>query len=612
MPHAATSRPRLSLPVILLLLLLLQTQSVAAADDPYTVSLPNGVTLQLIAVSTSPSFDRPWWKPDGSPVDAPPYEHMGSRPHSDPSQRCYELAVRVTGLPPGEQLQRSVGGGAKYYVNGGARPFVGDRQLDDVLAFFVHISPAETSVTLEMGVGANEWRPVVSFPGPGTYGEGPNRVRVLKPEDGGRRPRAEGAEAPRFFVRMLKTDKSLRLLAVDLDGKTHACTGGQSWGGEDQGVDAIFPGLPPERVKEYRLEACPYHPVVFRDVKLRPSDAEGAAALASKWRARRIMDRESKAGADVAKRLAGPMRVLRSSRTAFEDADAWGRALRDVAEIGPPAAPALLAELNRTARPYVRSNMAIALRLIGDPRAIPGLATALASNPFAPNDYGGLPFKDEKLKQYLARCVSMDHGGASLGRPVNEVTETLVALAMGHSEGDQHRMKNDRALYQEASLRWSLWWDQNRAALLRGLPEQRGAYSAAGEPVDLLASLDGLEQRLAKGPALAAEKVAGEWTRLHAAALFGRLAEASLLTANGAKPDAAAYGWTPLHLAAASGSPDVVNRLLEKGGDVNATTPDGCTALHAALGLGLSPAYTRICTSRRPRSCACCSPAAPT
>ena len=73
MPHAASAVSRLCLAAALLLLAAPSAGAAAdkpATNDPYTVSLPNGVTLQLFAVAASPSLDRPWWKPDGSAIDA--------------------------------------------------------------------------------------------------------------------------------------------------------------------------------------------------------------------------------------------------------------------------------------------------------------------------------------------------------------------------------------------------------------------------------------------------------------------------------------------------------------------------------------------------------------
>src|SRR2546423_2175948 len=109
-----------------------------------------------------------------------------------------------------------------------------------------------------------------------------------------------------------------------------------------------------------------------------------------RWRAERLRKMEDRAAADPAsgRRVAEAMRVLRSSGSVFKDTDAWAGAVRDLSEVGPPVVPLVVSEMNWTARPYVRSNMAIVLRSIGDPRAVPGLANALPTTPFAPNDYG--------------------------------------------------------------------------------------------------------------------------------------------------------------------------------------------------------------------------------
>lgn len=576
---------RLLLPVLAFALVATPTRPVMA--DP--VTLPNGLTLELIGVTTGPSIDRAWWKPDGSPLQAPPYEQASYTPRTQPTDRTYELAVRVTGLT-GERIEQSIDRVGKYYVSGGGRPFAGGEEVRDVFVFTVTVPAAEEAATVEFEVGANEWKTLHTFNGPGAYGEGPTRITVKAPDH----PRSErpGQPPPFFYVRAMRGRTALRLVAIGADGKQHLSTGGQWWGRDEQTVPAVFPGLAQEQVREYRLQSLPYHPVKFEGVKLRPGAEAQAAAV--RWRAERLRRMEQRFAADpeAARRAAEALLVLRG-KTALGDTDAWARAVRDLAEAGPPAMPLVVAEMNRTARPYVRSSMAIVLRALGDPRAGPGLATALATTSFAPNDYGGSQIKDEKLRRYIARAARYDAGdmGLSFGRPVNEITETLVVLSGGHSEGDQHRMKNDRRLYEEAAARWSQWWAQNQPALTAGLPLFRGAFDARGEPVDLPASLNDLERLLDAEPDAAKERLAGEWTRLHVAALHNRLFEATLLTANGADANARCYGWTPLHLGAAAGAQDVVARFLEKKLDPNAKTPGGQTVLHAALGLGVSPAY---------------------
>ena len=70
MPHGLPARPRVTRPHVAAILVLLgaacvvlATQTTARAAEP--IVLPNGLTLELVGVSTVPSRDRPWWAPDG-------------------------------------------------------------------------------------------------------------------------------------------------------------------------------------------------------------------------------------------------------------------------------------------------------------------------------------------------------------------------------------------------------------------------------------------------------------------------------------------------------------------------------------------------------------------
>ncbi|WP_067665904.1 ankyrin repeat domain-containing protein [Nocardia miyunensis] len=69
---------------------------------------------------------------------------------------------------------------------------------------------------------------------------------------------------------------------------------------------------------------------------------------------------------------------------------------------------------------------------------------------------------------------------------------------------------------------------------------------------------------------------------LHYAALEGDLAEVErlLATEDVNLPDS--EGWTPLHFAANRGRPQVVERLLDAGADVNAVTAKGMPAIYWA------------------------------
>lgn len=75
------------------------------------------------------------------------------------------------------------------------------------------------------------------------------------------------------------------------------------------------------------------------------------------------------------------------------------------------------------------------------------------------------------------------------------------------------------------------------------------------------------------------------WTPLHLAAFFGHPEVANALLDRGAGVNARSTNSmknTPLHAAAAGGNIELMRLLLERGADANATQEGGWTALHAA------------------------------
>ena len=96
--HAAVRlrRPGLALAVIATVIAVVSLSQLAVngeqdADDapssPAMATLPNGVEVELVGVGFHPSVDRPWWKPDGSPLDKQPDKIMAGS--SGPNERPY-------------------------------------------------------------------------------------------------------------------------------------------------------------------------------------------------------------------------------------------------------------------------------------------------------------------------------------------------------------------------------------------------------------------------------------------------------------------------------------------------------------------------------------------
>ncbi len=109
--------------------------------------------------------------------------------------------------------------------------------------------------------------------------------------------------------------------------------------------------------------------------------------------------------------------------------------------------------------------------------------------------------------------------------------------------------------------------------------------SVAGRTTEVLRKID-------EDPALLEAHSSDGWTPLHLAAFFGHPDLANALLDRGAPVDAPstnAMRNTPLHAAAAGGNLPLVQILVKRGADVNARQESGWTALHSAAQSGNRP-----------------------
>jgi serine/threonine protein kinase len=136
-------------------------QSVTAQPGgPWTARLPSGVTVELLGVAENPSLHRPWWRPDGSPMESAPYGFLGASVGDGPGTVKREIAVRVRSLPAApvdvqwrfEPPCDSAGGGT---------PTRTGNQVADLRAIAVRVPAAEPTLTVRVGVSARtrNWHP---------------------------------------------------------------------------------------------------------------------------------------------------------------------------------------------------------------------------------------------------------------------------------------------------------------------------------------------------------------------------------------------------------------------------------------------------------------------
>lgn len=248
----------------------------AAANDPkpapaapqpdrrWTATLPCGAAIEVIAVSTHPSGNATWWKPDGTPLAQAPCDASRTRISSDEDVVPYAVLTRITGaagLDHGSGFKEQRGGSTQQARLHGKE--LAGLTLDAVL-----LPRNLKSLTVTIEAAAGPWRTI----GASNGGDNMTSSSTLGPSYtfGSAVETKRGTHLTASHN--IPLTESVRLVAVDRAGKEHA--GRRSGGGgtgELRQTAAEF-NLAPGAIKEYRLQACPYEHAEVAGIALRPAE----------------------------------------------------------------------------------------------------------------------------------------------------------------------------------------------------------------------------------------------------------------------------------------------------------------------------------------------------
>jgi hypothetical protein len=211
----------------------------------------------------------------------------------------------------------------------------------------------------------------------------------------------------------------------------------------------------------------------------------------------RAQDRKESAAKPVAEEIQQAIIALRN--TDIGNCKGWATAARKLTEIGKPAVPPLIEELERTTADRPLRSLGFTLRAIGDPRAVPALIRAIPRTLMPPGSDFGLKMDDPELLAFL-RKHDLDESdrdeGFDFGRAYREITGALHTITKQrfnedelnfiHLSGTPKQQWLQRWLYHGLASRWTVWWKLNwrkftddPAYSKIGLPQLRDAPPVA-------------------------------------------------------------------------------------------------------------------------------------
>ena len=447
-------------------------------------TLRSGVSIELLGLTYIPVKGQPWWRPDGSPVDEPPFDRVDSDPSVDPNWEqfsYYAVAMRLKGKAadkPGQVQWRF------RRADGHARTTYYDKA---VLAGWVRFPKYVKTTALRLGIAGGQWETLIAFKDYGSYSKGKDSI-VVSEAYGHFGPLGSGLGEKGLYIRVVYnvTDRDVRIIAVDKNGKVHLSSSGGSGGtSELRRTIANFCDLTEVNLQEYRFEVREYEWVEFRNIALQP----GKEAIARAERKRAIEQEriEQWLGEGQTRRIREQILTLRESYHIHEPCNsqvAAISAIRELVGIGAPAVPELITELRQTERWLYKSLIAFTLRAIDDRRAVSALIEELGRSKYR-GEYG-IYVKDDELATFMLghqhRPPDDNDRKAKqiiIAGPVIEIVKALDKIT-GHSEGPE--MFSAEAA-EAVKRRWQKWWvDVKNASLKAGEktePKVEAAVEAA-------------------------------------------------------------------------------------------------------------------------------------
>jgi beta-lactamase regulating signal transducer with metallopeptidase domain len=234
-----------------------------AHDAPKLERLPDGMTIEIIAISKHPSGQATWWGPDGKPLEEAPCDPPEGVP-KPMGQNVREIAARITGLPKDAALAWHP---TQSSSHGASPPRKNGKALPDVQVTVAEFEPGMVTCVVHFDLSLGDWRVEHRCEGKMSMGISAGERAYFF---GKARATTTGTS---IAIAHNIVDRDARVVAIGNEGKQLlpiSSTSGAA--GHIKGIDVEF-SVPPSQIREFQVQSRAVGRYEIKDVALQPSTA---------------------------------------------------------------------------------------------------------------------------------------------------------------------------------------------------------------------------------------------------------------------------------------------------------------------------------------------------
>ncbi len=229
-----------------------------AHDAPKLERLPDGMTIEVLGVSTHPSGKDSWWGPDGKPLASAPCDAPAEKVAAA-GRDVRQVVARIRGLPQGATLNWHTTQSNSRRTSVTRKDGQPDEELQTVIGEF---EQGLAACNLHFDLSLGEWTTEQKWPGTTSLGVGDDEHAYFL---GKAREMRDGTA---ITVAHSIVDRDVRVIGIDQDGKQRLARSLASGGGGHlRGIDAEF-DVPTKEIREYQIQSRPVGRYEIKNVVL--------------------------------------------------------------------------------------------------------------------------------------------------------------------------------------------------------------------------------------------------------------------------------------------------------------------------------------------------------